>query len=518
MKIRLLALLSLLALVLSGMYATPAAFAQDEVVETAQLRVVHASPDAPPVDVYLNGEIVEGLTNVPYFTVSGYLTVPAAEYRVQVTPAGAGLDQAVIDTTVPLSPFNGYTLAATGFLSDIQPTLIEDDLSEISAVDARVTVYHFSPGAPNVDVKTLPDGAIILEDVGFGSSATDDIDGGTYNIAVTPAGAADPVVLNFPEAVLEDGSDYDIFAINPLESLAAEVVVNGSPLSTGGGGAPAPEPAPEQPAPEQPAPEPAPANAQVSVVHASPDAPNVDVYVDDAAALTDVPFFTASDYLDVPAGDRRVRIVPAGAPVEEAVLDSTFTLDANQAYTVAAVGLLENLQLVALEDDLSPAPAGQARVSVFHFSPDAPAVDILANGSTVSSGLTFGNGIEVDVPASTYDFTVVPTGATDPVISLPATPIEAGNFYSVYAVDTVANIRAELRVAPIGNESAEPAPAPAPTTPPAPEQPAPEQPPVPIQLPETAEGDTLPVGALALSALALLGLGVLTLSLRRRIS
>jgi hypothetical protein len=476
---------------------------------------VHASPDAPPVDVYLNGEIVEGLTNVPYFTVSGYLTVPAAEYRVQVTPAGAGLDQAVIDTVVPLSADNGYTLAATGFLSDIQPTLIEDDLSEISAVDARVTVYHFSPGAPNVDVKTLPDGAIILEDVGFGSSATDDIDGGTYNIAVTPAGEADPVVLNFPELVLEDGSDYDIFAINPLESIAAEVVVNGSPLSTGGGGAPAPEPTPDQPAP-MPEPEPAPADAEVSVVHASPDAPNVDVYVDDSAVLTDVPFFTASDYLTVPAGDRRIRIAPAGAPVEEAVLDSTFTLDANQGYTVAAVGLLENLQLVVLEDDLSPAPAGQARISVFHFSPDAPAVDILANGSTVSSGLTFGNGIEVDVPAGTYDFTVVPSGATDPVISLPATPIEAGNFYSVYAVDTVDNIRAELRVAPIGTESAEPAPAP--TEQPAPEQPAPEQPPVPIQLPETAEGDTLPVGALALSALALLGLGALTLTLRRRIS
>jgi hypothetical protein len=158
---------------------------------------------------------------------------------------------------------------------------------------------------------------------------------------------------------------------------------------------------------------------------------------------------------------------------------------------------------------------------VFHFSPDAPAVDILANGSTVSSGLTFGNGIEVDVPAGTYDFTVVPSGTTDPVISLSATPIEAGNFYSVYAVDTVDNIRAELRVSSIGTESAEPAPAPteqpAPEQP-APEEPAPEQPPVPIQLPETAEGDTLPVGALALSALALLGLGALTLTLRRRIS
>src|SRR5690242_6965489 len=44
------------------------------------------------------------------------------------------------------------------------------------------------------------------------------------------------------------------------------------------------------------------ATAKVRVVHASPDAPAVDVWVDGSKVLSGVTFFTASDYLDLPAG------------------------------------------------------------------------------------------------------------------------------------------------------------------------------------------------------------------------
>ena len=45
--------------------------------------------------------------------------------------------------------------------------------------------------------------------------------------------------------------------------------------------------------------------AMVRVLHASPDAPNVDVYADGGKILSDVPFGGLSDYLKVPAGDLR---------------------------------------------------------------------------------------------------------------------------------------------------------------------------------------------------------------------
>ena len=60
---------------------------------TAQLRVAHLSPDAPAVDVWLNGEIVSDLTNVPFPAVSAYLTVPAATAQVQVFVTGTSSDK-----------------------------------------------------------------------------------------------------------------------------------------------------------------------------------------------------------------------------------------------------------------------------------------------------------------------------------------------------------------------------------------------------------------------------------------
>jgi hypothetical protein len=413
----------------------------------------------------------------------------------------------VIDANIPCTGGNGYTVAAVGLLENISAQLIEDDLSDVGGSDARVTVYHFSPDAPAVDVK-LADGTILLDGIGFGDASTVEVDAGTYDLLVTPAGEADPVVINLSGTALEGGNTYDVFAYGTLANIAPGLSVNGSAVSAPSAGAPAPAPEPTAtPAPAQPT-----GTAQVSVVHASPDAPAVDIYLNDAEVLSDVTFFTASDYLEVPAGDQRIRVVPAGASPDEAVIDGVFTFSANGAYTVAAIGTLANIRAVSFDDDLSSTPAGEARVSVFHFSPDAPAVDVkLADGTVLFSNLAFGSGVEGTVPAGTYDIIVTPAGASEPVvIDLPGTTVEAGNLYNVYATGPLDEIQPQLKVVTIGTTA--PAPAPAPTAAPAPTP----QPDAPAVLPETSEGNTQPIGMLVLAAVALLSAGVLVLALRRR--
>jgi Domain of unknown function (DUF4397) len=70
-----------LALVMALALAAPA-LAQG--TPEAQVRVAHLSPDAPNVDVSVNGEPVAALQNVPYGTVSPYLPLPAGSQRVTV--------------------------------------------------------------------------------------------------------------------------------------------------------------------------------------------------------------------------------------------------------------------------------------------------------------------------------------------------------------------------------------------------------------------------------------------------
>ncbi|HMQ29134.1 MAG TPA: DUF4397 domain-containing protein [Chloroflexaceae bacterium] len=231
--------------------------------------------------------------------------------------------------------------------------------------------------------------------------------------------------------------------------------------------------------------------AKVRVLHASPDAPAVDVFVDGDRVLTNVPFFTASDYLDLPAGSYRVQVAPTGQPADAAVIDATATIQAGMAYTIAATGPVAEIQPTIIEDNLSAPASGNAKIRVYHFSPDAPAVDVkLAGGDTLISGLAFPQASDyLEVPAGSYDLQVTPAGASDVVIDLPGTAVEAGRIYSVFATNNVASITPEVAVTTPAAAAPAPAPAPAPET-------------TPSTLPATS-GSAAPLSLIAALGLAL---------------
>jgi len=187
---------------LAGM-AAPAA-AQDE----AYVRVVHASPDAPNVDVWVDGEIV--LTDVPFTAVSEYLSLPAGTYNVQVTATGA--TDPVIDADLSLEAGTSYTVAATGLLADIAPVVLTDDRAPASG-QAKLRVFHASPSAPaSVDV-AVTDGPVLVEGLAF-PEATGylTVDAGTYPLEIRAAGETDAALTL--EATLAAGENYTAIAMD----------------------------------------------------------------------------------------------------------------------------------------------------------------------------------------------------------------------------------------------------------------------------------------------------------------
>jgi LPXTG-motif cell wall-anchored protein len=238
-------------------------------------------------------------------------------------------------------------------------------------------------------------------------------------------------------------------------------------------------------------------NAKVRVVHASPDAPAVDVYLDGAKVLTNVPFFTASDYLDVPAGPHDIKVTPTG-DANTAVIDAKgVSVEAGKAYTVAATGKLAELKPTVYADNLSAPAAGKAHVRVVHASPDAPAVDIkVKGGPALISNLAFPKDSGyLPVDAGSYDLTVNAAGTDTVALDLPGVKLEAGKIYDIFAVGLL-NGEPKLRVEVTTPPAAAAVPAgPAPTT-----------------LPNTA-GETLPLALFVGMAVLLIGGG---LALRRR--
>ena len=183
------------------------------------------------------------------------------------------------------------------------------------------------------------------------------------------------------------------------------------------------------------------ADAALRVTHLSPDAPNVDVYVDGDAVLEDVPFRAASDYLELPAGEYDVMITAAG-DADTVVFDETLALSDDE-FTAAAVGeLAEENQpfgVEVYEDDVSD-PGEMARVRLVHASPDAPNVDVTVDGEPLFTDVPFGAAGTVEVPADDYELEVRPAtegGDGDVVATFDVSP-EAGTVYTAFAVGYLA--------------------------------------------------------------------------------
>ena len=176
-------------------------------------------------------------------------------------------------------------------------------------------------------------------------------------------------------------------------------------------------------------------DAFVNILHASPDAPAVDIWVDGAKAVEGLAFGSATGWVALPAGDHQVTVTPAGGTADQAVIDVKVTLEADHGYEVAAAGLVANIG--AHIYPVNFAAAGEnARVRVVHTSPDAPAVDIaLKGGDVLVPNLAFPSASDyLEVPAASYDFEVRAAGTTTVALDLPGVALEAGMVYSVYAI------------------------------------------------------------------------------------
>lgn len=188
---------------------------------------------------------------------------------------------------------------------------------------------------------------------------------------------------------------------------------------------------------------------RVRVMHASPDAPNVDIFVNGQAVLTDVPFFAYSDPLTLPDGTYQVAIAPAGAGTDASVFVGDLTVAGGQNLTVAAMNFVDNFEVYAYEEDVSPVPAGLTRVRIIHASPNAPAVDIKLAGTdtVVVGGAAFTDAAILEVDAGTYQFDISPAGSSDVVFTTPALRFESGWSYTLVASgDLTENFWVQSRV------------------------------------------------------------------------
>lgn len=172
----------------------------------------------------------------------------------------------------------------------------------------------------------------------------------------------------------------------------------------------------------------------VMFVHASPDAPAVDIRLGALPAARGLAFGDNTPYRFTLSGPRSIKVNVAGTPTT--VISARPTLARRTFYTVWAANQVAAIEPVVTVDDLTPPANGLAHARFVHLSPNAPAVDIaVANGGAVVWGdASFKDATAfTPLPAGTYDLEVRLAGSQTVVLPLPGIRLERGRIYTFYA-------------------------------------------------------------------------------------
>lgn len=202
-------------------------------VATADVRVVHASPGAPNVDVLVNGGAA--FTNLPFTGVTDYAPLPTGEYDLDVITSSGG-DPVLSVPDFAIDGDTDYTIAAADVPASITALPFVDDNTLLDDA-ARVRFIHLSPNAPTVDV-ALAGSDVLFDDVSFTESGGYiEVPGGTYDLEVRLSSDGS-VVLPLPGVSVDNGTVYTVYAMGlagdpdyPLQAITSVDAVIPEPAS-----------------------------------------------------------------------------------------------------------------------------------------------------------------------------------------------------------------------------------------------------------------------------------------------
>jgi hypothetical protein len=188
--------------------------------DEAQVRIGHCSPDAPSVDVRVDGETA--FEDVAFEQITDYAALAAGDHAVAILPHGT--DEAVLEVSIDLDENTHYTVLATGMAGegDLEATILVDEPGDVPDDRTHLRFVHGSPDAPAVDVRVVG-GPTLFESVGFRASAGyDPVDAGTYDVEAVPTGT-DDVALSLPGIEFEGGTAVTAVAVGRVadDSLTA---------------------------------------------------------------------------------------------------------------------------------------------------------------------------------------------------------------------------------------------------------------------------------------------------------
>ncbi|WP_244648343.1 DUF4397 domain-containing protein [Ruminiclostridium herbifermentans] len=175
----------------------------------SNIRVFHAAPGAPEVDIYANGKKVANRLAFGQFT--DYVSVSAGMYIIEAFPVGLK-DSPILSIRLPIAEKKVYTLSVIGILPNIGILPVEDVYQPLFRNRVNIRFVNLSPNAPALNL-ALRYGQNIFTDIHYteGSQYTTILPG-IYNLVVKPT-TVNTVVVNLPNVRLLPNRNLTFYVV-----------------------------------------------------------------------------------------------------------------------------------------------------------------------------------------------------------------------------------------------------------------------------------------------------------------
>jgi predicted small lipoprotein YifL len=424
---------------------------RDRVSDESRIRVIHASPDMPAVNVLLDGAVMG--ENLAYHEATDWATYPSMPHQLRVVPAGDSSARAIMEKQVTLIPNKAVDIVLLDTVERLRVVPVEEDLSPTAEGSARLIFVQAATGSIQVSIQTLNGGEIPdLLPISFGTTSRPiSYPAGAAGFMFMTADTQNQREIDFlPERRWDPGYAYLIVVtgtadVQPLV-LETEVGTAAAQASSGA--------APSVTLPTAPAL----ATFQVRLVNALPETMPLDLLVNGTLIFDSVQHATGTAYHTLPTEPKQISIhaTDSGATL----IDDQIALPASSGPTPLTLIVYRDhgdarYQIIA--DPAFMIPQGQALLRVVHLATDRPTLIVTrlspptpvpetpegtpASGEggpqppgeePLSSGADFGVVPDPQaIPAGTYAVRIVEKNTGTVVLTVPPVTFESGVFYDL---------------------------------------------------------------------------------------
>jgi Domain of unknown function (DUF4397) len=182
---------------------------------------------------------------------------------------------------------------------------------------------------------------------------------------------------------------------------------------------------------------PTPPVASFGFVNASTNAGNVDIYLNSAPVVYNLPYGKDTGYFNILPGGYSLMIDTAGSLTPR--VNNSVSFSPGFFYSIFIIDSASNSQIAEVQDNFTTPSSDSADVRFFNFSPNAPALDVAIGGNVLFSNRTFNDISENgDLGQFTYiapgTYTVeLRAAGTSNVLASASVTISGGKVYTLYA-------------------------------------------------------------------------------------